>query len=72
MQCLMDPRVDANEIVRYDRPIHTFIRKKLGERAEMIVNLVTSGRGADINLPNENGNTPLHLAAEVSAHTLRQ
>ena len=65
----MDPRVDANKILRYDTPIHTFIRKRLSERTEMIVNLLTSGKGANINLPNGDGNTPLHLAAEVSVHS---
>ena len=64
----MDPRVDVNKFLRYDTPIHTFIRKKLSERVEMIVNLLISGRGADVNLRNGDGNTPLHLAAEVSAH----
>ena len=64
----MDPRVDVNKFMRYDAPIHTFIRKQLSQRVEMIVNLLTSGRGANINLPNEDGITPLHLAAEVGIH----
>ena len=49
-------------------PIHSFIQRKLDERVEMIVSLLTSGKGADVNLTtgNGDGNTPLHLAADVS------
>ena len=49
-------------------PIHSFIQRELGERVEMILSLLTSGRGVDINLTHGsgNGNTPLHLAADVS------
>ena len=49
-------------------PIHYFIERKLDERVEMILSLLTSGKGFDVYLTarNGDGNTPLHLAAGVS------
>ena len=70
LQYLEDPRVCVNELKQgtAGTPIHSFIERKLSNRVELILTLLTSGRRVDVNLTADTGdrNTPLHLAADVS------
>lgn len=51
----------------YMPPIHCAVEQKNGELVKVLCS-----HGADVNYPNENGYTPLHLAVDVEADTAWQ
>ena len=62
--------IDVNEVDEYFRgaPIHSIIRQASTDdsrhAADCLVALLTYSN-ADINLPDREGNTPLHIAVKV-------
>ena len=58
----IDPNV-YNDIG--DLPLHTYVKKGLSTRMELLVTLLSSGFNVKINSLNADGNTALHIAAQV-------
>ena len=53
-----------------DLPLHTYISKGLTTRMELLVTLLSSGLNVKINALNANGNTALHIAAQVRLYSI--
>ncbi len=47
-----------------DAPLHCYISQN--RKYELLIAILSCGRNIDVNIQNEEGHTPLHIAAKVS------
>ena len=52
-----------------DLPLHTYVKKGLSAKMELLVTLLSSGLNVKINALNADGNTALHIAAQVRLYS---
>lgn len=57
--------LDANG----DAPVHSYVRRRDKEKFKCLMTLLIHGN-CDVNLPNKDGQTALHLACEVKPLSL--
>lgn len=69
---LAHPNIDPNVCNRIgDLPLHTYVTKGLPTRMELLVTLLSSGLNIKINSLNADGNTALHIAAQVRLYSIK-
>ena len=67
---LAHPNIDPNVCNGIgDLPLHTYVSKGLSTRMELLVTLLSSGHNIKINALNADGNTALHIAAQVRLYS---
>ena len=66
---MINSGVDMNALNEGNAVIHRIIKKKHKDKLEMLLTLLINSE-VDVNLQNWKGNTALHMAIEVSKHTM--
>ena len=61
---LLKKCLDVNSIELSVAPIHSIVKKKRGDRIDLMLALLTYS-DADVNLKSADGMTALHLVAQV-------
>ena len=57
--------VDHNELdANGDTPVHSYVRRRDKEKFKCLMTMLIHG-DCDVNMPNKDGQTALHLACEV-------
>ena len=66
LELLEHPLADPNARDKNgDAPLHSYISRNKQYRAELLIAILSGGRNTDVNIRNEGGHTPLHIAVQV-------